>query len=85
MTITVNSNAEGTDYCLHNLSFKAYAHNPHEPGEFFVLRADDKSAKVTARLFFQRNELEQLREQIDRALEQGQQTETGIKVEACTA
>lgn len=76
MNIVVTSNQDGTDYALHNLLFSASVHSPNEPSEFFVLRAADPLTRVQTRVFLERRELELLRDQIARVLEQAKQAET---------
>lgn len=70
MDISVTSNHKGTDYCLHNLPFRVYGVDVNTPTEFFVFRAEDQDTSITARLFFTRDGLAELRDRIDRVLQE---------------
>lgn len=85
MYITIKTEDDVTDYHLHRLKLAADAHLCNQPGEFFVISDITSSKSVNVRLFLYRDELKNLRDQINAALACTEQEPHGIKVEDVAA
>ena len=79
MNLQIASDSAGTDYALHGLNLRGFSHEPNKPAEFFVLRDEDKYAKTQVRLFLHRDQLLQLKREVDAMV--AQLTEPGIMIE----